>query len=88
MVVDFREELQVTRSLDDNGKPCFIAWYDYVWTKEDLAIGKITEIEHEEKVSIGEICKKIDEFGGSDLTIKARIIHFLNNDCIFLEEEY
>lgn len=88
MVVDFREELQVVRNKDKNGNTNFLAFYDYVWTKEDLATGELTVQDFDQCVSLGIICEKIDEFGGSELTVKARISHFLNNDCIFLEDEY
>ena len=88
MVVDFREELNVARKTDFSGKPSFLCLYNYAWTREDLADGTVTILDSGLDISLGDICKKIDEFGGSELTIKARISRFLDKDHITISEEY
>lgn len=84
MVYDFKETLEVTLN-----EKCRIApMYSFAWTKEDLATGEVETLDFGEEVTLGEVCKLIDDFGGSNIIIKARIEHFLMHDRIVIEDEY
>lgn len=84
---DFREELHVIRH-KENGKDYWFPFYDFTWTRIDLSNDTEEIIESDQCASIGTICEVIDRFGGTEATVKARLIHFIDLDTITLIEEY
>lgn len=88
MTADFRESLNICRSKNNLGEPSFLPLYDFAWAKTDLSDNTVTIIDWNTEITIGEACKLIDDFGGSEATIKARISCFLSFDYIALKEEY
>lgn len=88
MTIDFQEELNISRSKDNQGNPRLLPLYDFAWTKTDLADDTVTIEDWDTDITLGEACDLIDRFGGSELTIKARIKHFLEHDTISLVDEY
>lgn len=88
-MADFKEELHISRSKDQFGKPTWFIQYDYCHTKTDLADNTVKIISSGEKVTLGEACKLIDdvcydtEFGRK-LNLKA----FLESDKFDYSDEY
>lgn len=87
-MADFREELHVSRSKDQFGKPSFFPYYDWCHTRTDLADNTVEVIDWGERDNIGKICQVICDFEPVEWNIKLSIKAFLENDKFDDSEEY
>lgn len=80
-MADFRDELHISRSKDQFGKPSFFPQYDWCQTTTDLADGTVSIVAFEEKVTLGKACKVIDDWGNaSEAGVKLHIKCLLETD--------
>lgn len=87
-MADFREELHITRSKDQFGKPSWFPYYDYCRTKTDLSDNTVEIIDFKEKSTISEVVEAIDSFAPSEYEMKKYIKLLLNNDELNVTDEY
>lgn len=88
-MADFRDELHISRSKDQFGKPSYFPEYDWCQTTTDLADGTVSIVAFGEKVTLGKACKIIDDWGNaSEYGIKLNLKAFLEADSFDDSCEY
>jgi hypothetical protein len=80
-MADFRDELHIERCTDKFGKTSWFPWYNWCQTTTDLADGTVKIVASGMEVSLGEVCKVINDWGNaSEAGVKLNIRVFLESD--------
>ena len=88
-MADFREELHISRSKDQFGKPVWFTQYDYCHTKTDLADNTVKIVSFGERIALGEACKLIDDIcSDTEFGRKLHLKAFLESDKFDYSDEY
>lgn len=88
-MADFRDELHISRSKNQFGKPSVLLLYDWCQTTTDLADNTVEIVASGMEVSLGTACKVIADWGNAgEYGIKLNLKAFLEADSFDDSCEY